>query len=100
MLHGTTVWRVIESFIHKGLKELFETGNTGKVPASLMQRTDDVLQALDAASSLKDLNLPGFQLHPLHGKPVRHSIHVSGKWCITFEWRAPKAYRVNLEQYH
>ena len=31
---------------------------------------------------------------------VRYSIHVSGKWCITFEWLAPRASRVNLEQYH
>ncbi|HWE06398.1 MAG TPA: type II toxin-antitoxin system RelE/ParE family toxin [Rhizomicrobium sp.] len=91
---------VIESFIHKGLKELFETGKSAKVPAHLKQRSDDVLQALDAAASLKDLNLPGFQLHPLHGSPVRHSIHVSGQWCITFEWQAPRAYRVDLEQYH
>lgn len=86
--------------MYKGLKELFETGKSGKVPGILRQRADDVLQALDAASALKDLNLPGFQLHQLHGNPLRHSIHVSGPWCITFEWDAPRAYRVNLEQYH
>jgi len=51
-------------------------------------------------NSLNDLNLPGFNLHPLHGKPARHSIHVSGAWTITFEWDAPVARRVDLEQYH
>jgi proteic killer suppression protein len=86
--------------MHKGLKKLFETEKGGKVPATLRQRVDDVLHALDAANVLKDLNLPGFKLHQLHGNPVRRSIHVSGQWCIAFEWDAPRAYRVNLEQYH
>jgi hypothetical protein len=45
-------------------------------------------------------NLPGYQLHPLHAKPVRYSIHVNGPWCITFEWNAPRALKVDLEQYH
>jgi toxin HigB-1 len=91
---------VIETFRHKGLKELFEKGKSAKVDAKLAQRCSDVLDALDMARSLSDLNLPGFNLHELRGKPVRHSIHVNGPWTITFEWDAPKARRVDLEQYH
>jgi proteic killer suppression protein len=91
---------MIESFWHKGLKELFEKGRSAKVDPGLRQRCIDVLDALEAANSLNDLNLPGFHLHQLHGKPIRHSIHVNGPCTITFEWRAPKAYRVDLEQYH
>ena len=98
--HGVTLVSVIESFRHKGLKELNETGHSAKVDAMLTQRCTDVLDALEAANNLKDLNLPGFSLHPLKGKPVRHSIHVNGPWCITFEWDAPRAFRVDLEQYH
>jgi toxin HigB-1 len=59
-----------------------------------------VLQALDAANALKDLNLPGFNLHKLEESPVRYSIHVNGPWCITFEWDAPRASRIKLQQYH
>jgi toxin HigB-1 len=91
---------VIESFWHKGLKELFETGKSAKVDARLRQRCLDVLDALDVANNLNDLNLPGFNLHSLHEKPIRHSIHVNGPWRITFEWHAPRAYRIDLEQYH
>jgi toxin HigB-1 len=91
---------LIESFRHRGLKELFETGRSGRVDPRLIQRCADVLDALDVANSLNDLNLPGFQLHTLQGKPVRHSIHVNGPRCITFEWDAPRAYKVDLEQYH
>jgi toxin HigB-1 len=58
------------------------------------------LDALDTAQSLVDLNLPGFNLYELRGKPLRYSIHVSGPWAITFEWIPPKAQRVDLEQYH
>lgn len=55
---------------------------------------------MDQAAKLRDLNLPGFDFHRLHGRPVRNSIHVNGPWCITFAWSEGDAYRVDLEQYH
>jgi proteic killer suppression protein len=91
---------VITSFRHKGLKELSETGKSAKIDPRLQQRCSDVLDAMEAAVNQQDLNLPGFNFHPLKGKPVRYSIHVNGPWSITFEWNAPNASRVDLEQYH
>lgn len=91
---------VIENFRHKGLKELWHTERTAKIDAKLIRRCLDVLDALESARSLNDLNLPGFSLHQLHGRPVRHSIHVNGPWTITFEWDATSARRIDLEQYH
>lgn len=44
--------------------------------------------------------LPGFNFHPLVGKPKRYSIHVNGPWTITFGWEAGEAVDVDLEQYH
>ena len=58
------------------------------------------LKALDEAVLLTDLNVPGFNLHRLQGKPVRYSLHVNGPWCVTFEWEDGDVTRVNLEQYH
>ena len=55
---------------------------------------------LDQAETLKELSVPGFDFHPLRGKPQRYSIHVNGPWCITFEWKDSEILRVNLEQYH
>jgi proteic killer suppression protein len=49
---------------------------------------------------LADLAVPGFDFHPLKGKPKRYSLHVSGAWRITFEWIDADACRVDLEQYH
>lgn len=91
---------MIGSFRHRGLKELFETGKSGRVGADLHKRAIVRLDALDAAQNLPALNQPGFDFHPLTGTPQRYSIHVNGPWCITFEWEDGKALRVNLEQYH
>ncbi len=92
---------VIKTFIHKGLRELYETGTTAQIPPVLVGRCKVRLAALDQALSLSDLNLPGFNFHPLKGRnPVRYSIHVNGPWALTFEWRAPDVFRLDLEQYH
>lgn len=91
---------MIKSFKHKGLSELFETGSSRKVRQDLHSRTLRRLETLDQAESLADLNVPGFNLHGLQGSPKRHSIHVNGPWCITFEWEEGEVIRVDLEQYH
>jgi len=91
---------VIESFRHRGLKELFETGKTAQVRPDLRRRALVRLDALDAARTLEALRQPGFDFHPLHGRLRRYSIHINGPWCITFEWEDGKALRVDLEQYH
>jgi toxin HigB-1 len=74
----------------RGLKELFETGKSRRVAPDLHRRARIRLDANGAAASLEALNQPGFDLHPLHGKPQRYSIHVNWPWCITFEWRTAR----------
>jgi proteic killer suppression protein len=91
---------VIESFWHRGLRELFETGSSARVRADLRGRALIRLAAIDATATLEALRQPGFDFHALRGQPRRYSIHVNGPWCITFEWRDGRALRVDLEQYH
>jgi proteic killer suppression protein len=91
---------MIKSFKHKGLSELFETGQTRRVNQNLQSRCLRRLEALDQSVIFNDLNVPGFNFHGLHGVPKRYSIHVNGPWCITFEWVEAEALRVDLEQYH
>jgi proteic killer suppression protein len=91
---------VIRSFRHKGLDELFDAGRSAKVRPDLWMRARRRLDALHRARSLMEMNVPGFDFHPLHGKPQRYSLHVNGPWCITFEWIDGDAWRVDLEQYH
>lgn len=91
---------MIESFRHKGLRELFETGSSRRVAPALAERIKLRLDALDGARDLGALTQPGFDFHPLRGKPQRYSIHVNGPWCLTFEWVDGHALRVDLENYH
>jgi len=91
---------MIKSFRHRGLDELYHTRKSGRVRQDLVSRILRRLDALAAARSLDEINLPGFDFHPLHGKPQRYSVHVNGPWCLTFEWEDGAALRVDLEQYH
>lgn len=91
---------MIRSFRHKSLAQLFQTGRSGKVNPALRKRCLERLDALDAAEQPEDMNIPGFDFHGLQGKPKRYTVHVNGPWCITFEFEAGDAWRVDLEQYH
>ena len=93
---------MIRSFRHKGLRDLFLSGRGAGVRPDLRKRCLARLDALDAAAELRQLDLPGFRLHPLKGEQTgRWAIDVGGPWRITFEWSATgDAQRVDLEQYH
>jgi proteic killer suppression protein len=82
------------------LRELFETGNSRRIFPALKERALRRLDRIDAAVSLSEINIPGFDFHPLRGRPQRYSVHVNGPWCITFGWDAEDAIDVDLEQYH
>ena len=93
---------MIGSFRHKGLRDLFLTGRSAGVRPDLRKRCLARLDALEAATELRQLDLPGFRLHPLKGDQAgRWAIDVSGPWRITFEWSVSgDVHRVDLEQYH
>ena len=93
-------FRVIKSFRTRALKALWQRDDRRGVRADLVERVIQRLLALDRAGKPEEMNVPGFNFHRLHGKPVRYSVHVNGPWCITFEWRDADAVRVDLEQYH
>jgi len=91
---------LIRTFRHKGLKELFETGRTAKVPADLSKRCLNRLTVLNRAMNVREVIGAGFDTHPLTGtNPVRYSMSVNGPWRITFGFDGD-AYAVDLEQYH
>ena len=92
---------MILSFRHKGLRRLFETGNTSGVQAAHARRLRMQLAALDTASTVDDMDIPGFRLHPLKGEMSgRWSIAVSGNWRVTFEFRDGNAHVLDYEDYH
>lgn len=91
---------VLKSFRNKPLAELWSSGSSRKIDGRLHERILRRLDRLDAATAVKEMDVPGFDFHPLHGKPQRYSVHVNGPWCLTFEFDGGDALRVDLEQYH
>jgi toxin HigB-1 len=92
---------VIRSFKSKGLAELWERGRTAKIDAKIQARILRRLDRLDVIARPEEMNVPGFDFHPLRGfQPTRYSVHVNGPWCVTFEFADGDACRVDFEQYH
>jgi proteic killer suppression protein len=59
------------------------------------------LEILDAATSLRDLELPGLRLEALKGdRKGQHSIRINDQFRICFEWRNGDAHNVEIVDYH
>lgn len=92
---------MITTFKSKVLAELWETSKTAGIDKKMHKRILMRLDRLDVAVKPEEMNVPGFDFHPLKGfKPTRYSVHVNGPWCITFEFEGENATRVDYEQYH
>ena len=92
---------MIKSFKHKGLRRFYETGSTAGIQPSHRKRLRLQLAALDTATQIEDMDIPGFKLHALKGKDRgRWSIWVKGNWRITFEFRDGHAHVLDYEDYH
>lgn len=92
---------MIRSFKHKGLRDLFTKGKATGVQPAHARRLRMQLAALHTASSIDDMDIPGYRLHPLKGAGRgRWSITVNGNWRVTFEFRDGDAYVLDYEDYH
>jgi proteic killer suppression protein len=59
------------------------------------------LEVLDAVTSLRDLDLPGFRLEALKGdRKGQHSIRMNDRYRICCAWRDGDAYDVEIVDYH
>lgn len=98
--HAIIGW-MIKSFRHKGLRRFFETGSTSGIRSAHKRRLRLQLAALDTATTIKDMDIPGFRLHRLKGdRKGAWSIWVNGNWRVTFDFEDGNAYIVNYEDYH
>ena len=91
---------MIRTFRNKALAELWVDGKTPKIDRKMHERILLRLDRLNIVKAPEELNLPGFNFHRLHGKPLRYSVHVNGPWCVTFEFYGGDAWRLDYEQYH
>lgn len=92
---------MVESFRHKGLKKLFEEDDRRKIPAAHRDKIARILARLSEATTVQDMGLPGYRLHPLRGEFEGFwSVSVSGNWRIIFRFDDGSAFDVDLIDYH
>lgn len=92
---------MITSFRHKGLRKYFESCSLSGIQPAHAKRLQMQLAALDTASTIADMDISGFRLHPLKGADQgRWSIWVNGNWRITFEFEDGNALILDYEDYH
>lgn len=92
---------VIKSFTHKGLEKFFLNGVKKGIQGKHAIKLADIMDMLDAAQDVKDMNFPGSYLHQLKGKLKGFwSIRVSGNWRVVFRFERGNAYDVGYIDYH
>lgn len=92
---------MIQSFKHKGLKQLFEKGTARGIRADHVAKVENILAVLNRARRPTDVDLPGFRLHPLKGDLKDFwSVTVRANWRIIFCFEDGDVYDVDLLDYH
>ena len=86
------------SFRHKGLAAIFETGNGRKVQPKVMNRVNLILTALNAATQASQMAMPDMRVQPPHGN--RHSVWGDENYRVTFRFHGGHADDVDYEDYH
>ncbi len=92
----------IRSIRHRGLKELYKTGEGRGLPAALVRKLADTLLAIDEAGQPQEVGLfPGWKLHPLKGELKGFwSVTVTGNLRVIFRFEKGDAFDVDLVDYH
>ena len=99
--HFAILTKMIKSFRHKGLEKFYRTGVTSGIQPLHAQKLRIQLVALDTATVIQDIDLPGFRLHQLKGKERGSwAIDVNKNWRLTFNFIEGDVYILNYEDYH
>ncbi len=91
---------MIRSFKHRGLKRLFERDDRSGIRPDLVDTVQEVLTVLDDAATPRELDLPGYRLHPLKGDlKGLWSVTVRANWRMIFRFEGTDASDVELIDY-
>jgi toxin HigB-1 len=92
---------MIESFRHKGLKQLFQDDNARGVNTEHVRKIKQILAVLHAAEAIEALRLPTFGLHLLKGDLKGFwAVTIRANWRIIFRFSDGKASDVDMVDYH
>jgi proteic killer suppression protein len=92
----------IRSIHHKALARLFESDERRGLPADQVPKLRRFLAALDAASTVEEMNAyPGWRLHALKGDLAGFwSVSTTGNWRLIFRFEDGDAFDLDLVDYH
>ncbi len=83
------------------MEDYFYDGTKKGIKPQHAQKIADILDRLDAAKDIKDMNYPGSDLHQLKGKMKGiWAVKVSGNWRVTFRFKKGNAESVDYLDYH
>ena len=92
---------MINGFQHKGLRLFFENDDPSKLPAHHIEKIRRILYKLDEATTVEDMNVIGWALHPLSGNYKGFwSVKVNGNYRIIFKFAESTADDVDYLDYH
>ncbi|MFZ6875700.1 type II toxin-antitoxin system RelE/ParE family toxin [Undibacterium sp. Di27W] len=83
------------------LEKFFTSGSKAGINATHANKLGRQLAMLHIAKNPKDMDIPGWRLHPLSGTLSGHwSVWVSGNWRLTFRFVGEDAEIVDYQDYH
>ncbi len=93
---------MIKSWASSRSRRFYEEGKISKFRGLDADAADELLAALDAATSLTDLSpLKSVGLHKLSGdRAGQWAMTVNGPWRICFRFKNGNAYDVEITDYH
>jgi proteic killer suppression protein len=93
---------MIRSWADRSSQRLFEEGKRTRFSGMDIEAAQDLLAALDAATTLRDLSpLKSLGLHRLKGdRKGKWAMTVNGPWRICFRFNDGDAFDVEVTDYH
>ncbi len=93
---------MIKSWATRDSQRFYEEGRISKFRSMDAASAQELLAALNAATSLKDLSpLKSLHLHKLKGdRKGQWAMTINGPWRVCFRYRNGDAYDVEITDYH
>ena len=92
---------MIKSFRHKGLEDFYNDGSKRGIQPKHAKNLKFILDRLEMAQFVQDMNFEGSRLHPLKGELEGFwSVRVSGNWRVLFKIENGNAYMIDYLDYH
>ena len=92
---------MIKTIRHRGLEKFFLTGSKAGIQPKHEKKLRLQLTRLEGATTALDMNLPGWDWHPLANDLAGHwAVSVNGNWRLTFSFEGTDAILVDYQDYH